>query len=226
MGPLGVFPPVIRFSSFYANSRIFRLHFTSLAIAPPTQRKQTPASTSTAGQLAARLQVNEASEKRALLGLRHRAEVDGRRGVRGGQQDGRSRGERGAAAAAATSAAVSAAEAAAEAATHAARAAGRKVGQRAPSPPRNSSPAALLLWLDFGVGRSRNATYTHLMARVVSTPFMAVSGSSPSCRASTDAATTDSEKCVCSYKGTYTQVATSAADITIEALGIARTLRR
>jgi hypothetical protein len=140
----------------------------------------------------ARLQVNEASEKRALLGLSHRAEVDGRRGVRGGQQGGRSRGARGAAAAAATSAAASAAEASAEAATLAARAAGREVGQRAPSPPRNSSPAAVLLWLDFGVSRSGNATYTNLMARVISTPFMAVSGLSPSCRASTDAITTDS----------------------------------
>jgi hypothetical protein len=46
----------------------------------------------TAGQLEGRLQGNEAREKRALLGLAHRAEVDGRRGVRGGQHDGRSRG--------------------------------------------------------------------------------------------------------------------------------------
>ena len=37
------------------------------------------------------MQGNEAREKRALLGLAHRAEVDGRRGVRGGQHDGRSR---------------------------------------------------------------------------------------------------------------------------------------
>ena len=106
----------------------------------------------TAGQLEGRLQANEAREKRALLGLTHRVEVDGRRGVRGGSTMGAAGGPREAAAAAATSAAASAAEAAAEAATHAARAAGRKVGQRAPSPPRKASPAALLPWLDFGVG--------------------------------------------------------------------------
>ena len=56
----------------------------------------------------------------------------------------------------------------------------------------------MLLWLDFGVSRSGNDKYINLMARFIYAPFMAVSGSSPSCRPSTDAATTDSEKCVCS----------------------------
>ena len=92
MGPLGVFPPVIRLCSFYANSGIFRLRPLDPAVAPPGTKKQTPACTRFAGQLAGRLQANEAREKRALLGLAHRAEVDGRRGVRGGQHDGRGRG--------------------------------------------------------------------------------------------------------------------------------------
>jgi hypothetical protein len=84
------FPPVIRFSSFCANSGNFRLRFTRPAVAPHTQRKQTPACSRTAGQLTGRLQANEAREKRALLGLTHRAEVDGRRSVRGRQHDERS----------------------------------------------------------------------------------------------------------------------------------------
>ena len=88
---------------------------------------------------------------------------------------------------------------------------GKESGPASSQPAEKLEPVALLLWLDFGVSLSGNATYTNLMARFISTLFMVVSGSSPSCRPSTDAATTDSEKCVCSYTGTYTQVAISAA---------------
>jgi hypothetical protein len=64
------------------------------------------------------------------------------------------------------------------------------VAQRAPSSPRNASPAALVLWLDLGADCCGTATYTNLMASVISLPFMAASGLSPSCRASASAATT------------------------------------
>ena len=87
-----------RFPLYFALVRITliwaKFYFRGLADVghPETLGKQTPACMRTAGQLAGRLQVNKASEKRALLGLTHRVEVDGRRNVLGKQYGGSSHG--------------------------------------------------------------------------------------------------------------------------------------
>ena len=76
-----------RFPLYFALVRITltwaKFYFRGLAETghPETLGKQTPACMRTAGQLAGRLHANKASEKRALLGLTHRVEFDGRRTV-------------------------------------------------------------------------------------------------------------------------------------------------